>query len=57
MEKQNSKGRKVYEKDERKRLFSLVNLAYENDPRIKDQAAVEEAERLAVKKAKKDLIA
>jgi len=35
MEKQNKKGREKYEKEERKRLFNLSNLAYKHDPRIK----------------------
>lgn len=54
MEKQNKKCREKYEKEERKRLFDLTNLAYECDPRIKAQVAKEEAERLAIKQAKKD---
>ena len=54
MEKQNKKCREKYEKEERKRLFDLTNLAYECDPRIREQAAKEEAERQAIKQAKKD---
>jgi len=57
MDKQNAKLRKEYEKAERKRLWQLVNRAYENDPRIKNQAALEKAEKDAIKQAKKDAIA
>jgi hypothetical protein len=35
----------------------MVNLAYENDPRILAERAREEAERQAKKQAKKDAIA
>ena len=54
MEKQNKKLREKHEKEERKRIFTLTNRAYKLDPRIKAQAAKEEAERLAIKQAKKD---
>lgn len=50
MEKENAKCRKKYDILERKRLFKLVALAYDNDPRIlAEQKKAEEA-----KQAKKD---
>jgi hypothetical protein len=54
MESQNKKERKKYEKEERKRLFELVNIAYTNDPRIKEAAAKELAAKDLIKQAKKD---
>jgi len=57
MEKQNKKCRAEYDKAERKRIFNFVNLAYDNDPRIKAERAQEEAEREAKKQAKKNAIA
>jgi len=57
MEKENGKLRKEHEKNERKRLVKMVARAKDNDPRIKAHAAMVEAERNAVKKAKKDAIA
>jgi DnaJ family protein C protein 2 len=56
MEKQNQKCRAQYDKAERKRIFNMVNLAYENDPRIKAEREKEDAEREAKKQAKKDAI-
>lgn len=53
MEKENKKCREKYDKAERKRVFNLVNLAYEHDPRIRAQREKEEAERQAVKAAKR----
>lgn len=54
MEKQNKKGREVYEKEERKRLMDLVDRAYNNDPRIREERAREQALKDAVKLAKKE---
>jgi hypothetical protein len=45
MEQENKKERSKYEKKERKRLIKLTEMAYNNDPRIKTMAAVEEAEK------------
>jgi len=57
MEKQNKKEREEHEKEERKRIFTLTNRAYDNDPRVKGMLAAEEDARQAVKQAKKDRIA
>jgi len=54
MEKQNQNCRKKYDKAERKRLYDMVNLAYENDPRILAERARDNLEREAKKQAKKD---
>lgn len=54
MENQNKKCRAKYEKDERKRIFNMTETAYSNDPRIKRQKEAEEAERQAIKAAKKE---
>ena len=54
MEQQNKRGRKKYEKEERKRIFDLANRAYACDPRIKAEIAREEAEKEAIKQAKKE---
>ena len=40
-------------KEERKRIFKLVENAYSCDPRIKKELAEEEAEILAAKEARK----
>lgn len=49
MEKENKKLRAKYEKEERKRLFRLVENAYNSDPRIQKELAEEEAAKLAEK--------
>jgi DnaJ family protein C protein 2 len=54
MEKQNKSGRSELEKEERKRIFTLTNRGYDNDPRVKNMLAAEEVERQAAKQAKKD---
>jgi len=54
MESQNKKERKKYEKEERKRLIDLVNIAYDNDPRIKAKAERDAVAKDLVKQAKKD---
>lgn len=54
MEKQNKNGRKKYEKEERKRLIDLTDLAYKLDPRIRAEEAKEAAAKEAAKKAKKE---
>ena len=43
MEKENKKVTKEYEVAERKRIFKLVNNAYDSDPRIQKELAEEEA--------------
>jgi|TARA_B110000285_G_scaffold207925_1_gene247687 hypothetical protein len=53
MEKENKKNQKEYLKEERKRIFKLVEQAMNLDPRIKQEKADEEAEILKVKEAKK----
>jgi len=53
MEQQNIKGRKGYQKEERKRLMKLYSQAYERDPRVKAQLAKEKAEIENAKNAKK----
>lgn len=45
MEQENKRTRKPYEKAERTRLIKLFQMAYDNDPRIKKEAAEEEAEK------------
>ena len=46
MEQDNRIKRKSYEKAERKRLFTLFETAYDNDPRIqKELAEIEEAKQ------------
>jgi len=54
MEKQNKKQTEKYDKEERKRLIDLTNLAYSNDPRIKAVQKAEADAKEAIKKAKKD---
>jgi hypothetical protein len=54
MEQQNRRGRKGYEKDERKRLIKMSTRAYDNDPRIKAELKREAEEKAAAKQAKKD---
>ena len=54
MEKQNRKCREKYEKEERKRLMKLVDLAWNADPRIKAMREAEAAAKRAAKEAKKD---
>lgn len=55
MDKQNAKCRAQYDKAERKRIFKMVELAYENDPRLIAERVKEEAEREAKKQAKKNM--
>jgi len=57
MEQQNRRGRKGYEKDERKRLIKMSTRAYDNDPRIKAELKREAEEKAALKQAKKDALA
>eukprot|EP01066_Platyproteum_vivax_P015127 Platyproteum_vivax@DN6723_c0_g1_i2.p1 len=55
MEKQNSKIRKVYEKDEKKRIDKLTNAAFAKDPRIraeKEEKANKRAREAEAKKQK-----
>ena len=47
--------RKKHEKEERKRLINLSNRSYNADPRIKAALILEEQEKEAIKKAKKDV--
>ena len=49
MEKENKKIRDKYNKKERARLIRLVDMAYKNDPRIKEEIEKEEAEKLRKK--------
>ena len=49
MEKENKKIRDKYNKKERARLIKLVDMAYKNDPRIKEEIEKEEAEKLRKK--------
>ena len=53
MEKENKKLRATYEKAERKRLFRLVENAYNSDPRIQKELAAEEEAKIAAKNARK----
>ena len=54
MQTQNKRGRKKYEKAERKRLIKMSTRAYDNDPRIQKEAKRAEEEKAAAKQAKKD---
>lgn len=54
MEKENAKLRKEYDKEERKRIFKLTELAYENDPRIKKMREDDLKAKDAHSKNKKD---
>jgi len=54
MEQQNKRGRKGYEKDERKILIKMSTRAWDFDPRIKIELAREKLEKAAIKQAKKD---
>lgn len=45
MEQENKRARKKYETEERKRLFTLFERAYDNDPRIRAELAEIEAEK------------
>ena len=54
MEQQNRRGRKGYEKDERKRLVKMSTRAYDFDPRIRKELEREKEEKAAAKQAKKD---
>ena len=45
MEKENKKLRKEHEKAERARLIKLVDLAYQNDPRIREEQKLIEEEK------------
>ena len=45
MERENKTARKEYEVAERKRLFTLFETAYDNDPRIQRELAEIEAEK------------
>ena len=49
----NKKLREKHDKKERKRIITLTNLAYQLDPRIKNQIAKENAEKEAIKEEKK----
>jgi len=49
MQNENRRGRKKYEKAERKRLILLATRAYENDPRIKAEKEKEAAAKAAAK--------
>ena len=49
MEQENRRLRKKYEVAERKRLFTLFERAYDNDPRIQAELAEIEAEKLRKK--------
>ena len=55
MEQQNKRERKKHDKEERKRLINLSNRSYNADPRIKAALLLEEAEKEASKRAKKDI--
>lgn len=51
MENENRKGRKEYEREERKRLNKLVDGAYRRDPRIKrEKEMVEKGKQLKKQK-------
>lgn len=54
MENENKKTRKTHEKKERARLIKLAETCYNNDPRIKAELAMAEAEKEAAKQLKKD---
>ena len=54
MEQENKKLRAVHEKKERARLIKLSEMAYNNDPRIKRQQELEEAEKLRKKQEKRE---
>ena len=54
MEKENAKLRKVHEKAERKRIFTLTNRAYDMDPRIMAEKKMVEQRLAEAKQAKKD---
>lgn len=55
MEQENKKTRSKYDKKERARLIRLAETAYNNDPRIKKERELVEAEKLRKKQEKKDL--
>lgn len=54
MEQENKKLRAVHEKAERKRLIKLAELAYNNDPRIRMEKELQEAEKLRKKLEKRE---
>ena len=54
MQNENKRGRKKYEKAERKRLLKMSTRAYDNDPRIQAELVREEQAKAAAKQAKKD---
>ena len=54
MENENKKIRKTHENKERSRLIKLAEMCYNNDPRIKAELALIEAEKQAKNQAKKD---
>lgn len=49
MEQENKRARREYEREEHKRLFRLFETAHDNDPRIKQELAEIEAEKLRKK--------
>jgi DnaJ family protein C protein 2 len=53
MDKENKKLRSKYEKEERSRVFRLVENAYASDPRIQKELAEEEAAKLAAKEVRR----
>lgn len=54
MEKENKKLRKEHEKAERARLIKLVDLAYQNDPRIREEQKLIEEEKQKKKDDKRN---
>lgn len=54
MDQENKRIRAKYEKKERARLIKLAETCYNNDPRIKKELELAEAEKLRKKNEKKD---
>ena len=54
MDQENKRIRAKYEKKERARLIKLAETFYNNDPRIKKELELAEAEKLRKKNEKKD---
>jgi hypothetical protein len=54
MDQENKRIRAKYEKKERARLIKLSETCYNNDPRIKRELELVEAEKLRKKNEKKD---
>lgn len=54
MENENKKGRKKYEKAERRRLGKLYEMAYNNDPRIQKELKEIEEEKQRIKQEQRD---